>query len=1039
MPAERGFIRSWHASTRGSGYTQSDSSTVYSFSPTRASRATSSSRTAQTDEEEAEKSENGSASQESGASRVRATYVFQSRYTGESRLGDPHTVKLSVQRTTAVKQKHLFRWIHTTRSSMMFDEFANIASQVPALDATERKAIAQLLPRVRRKVKTIQTSTGKNVQYMEPAVIPHKISDNGKNRSIVSRTAAWVCLPYLSLENYSGLLSAESSAEFPIQTLLQAQYSKTARERDMQQAVCQIDRRGNGRCFHIAQLWCLIINKSLLLTYGRMTEDALCAVSRDAMTEITIENIATQAKPRLIVSYRGSVAWGFSLEECQTWTDFLSHFREFWPRPLVFFMQRRQLNAEDWPRIWHGAQRVSINLAIDIDIGQDPKPPPRRLEELIHDTHTSDTENTTKEQQAGVKSNVEQTKKPPDRTPIISKWTHSTPRLGSISIFKFLEGVSHPGGVDESVLNEHVLEVEHFLLSHTNFTDRKAYRNCHTSSRNHVHAMLETRGSTLSQAQSISSADQLDYEEDVDIFNTADIIFRFFFPADAEVATVGKFWGAVKFLIGVSSQREGSALPRKIRRQRSVISRITRNLAVTITSFNETIGYSADSSQLDIIVPDELKNAWLHLTMGFIFVPHDEVMSETLLVQAQLLIEESIENIVKSLSTNSLTENAVILPIELFTLMGLKLLQDSTAGLPDISQTYSAYLESVAADIANKPSDRIHERNIGLLKQELSIIVKTFDAQCRVLESLQREFKPQVMGKEYLSSTVNPNTWPDYTRGWHEPSRARSSYGNPDVPVRPTHHMEYPRQYAGARPMYQDNDISNRTVYDRDSRTHAGWYDDDHHVSYGTSQSNPDFKLAPTDVGGYRKLFTEECFRHIERRMREFGEFRYQATLLEEENQNKVETTRDRQERAIYAFTIVTVIFLPLSSVASIFGINTKDVRDTDLDQWAYWATAVPVTAAVVFFGLLWTGELGNILRWVSSFGSHVSKGHYQRIPDEYYDGDPLLDRLARGDRVAWRRGREPLGGYTSRFPSPPPTEPPSAAFVRRRGTVYER
>jgi hypothetical protein len=38
------------------------------------------------------------------------------------------------------------------------------------------------------------------------------------------------------------------------------------------------------------------------------------------MTEITIENIATQAKPRLIVSYRGSVAWGFSLEECQTWT-----------------------------------------------------------------------------------------------------------------------------------------------------------------------------------------------------------------------------------------------------------------------------------------------------------------------------------------------------------------------------------------------------------------------------------------------------------------------------------------------------------------------------------------------------------------------------------------------------------------------------------------------------------------------------------------------------------------------------------------------
>lgn len=111
VPVEKVIPRSWQTSNRGLGYTQNDSSTVYSFTPTRASRAPSSSNTAKTDEEEAEKSENGSTSQESGASRIRATYVFESRYTGESRLGDPHTVKLSVQRTTAVKQKHLFRWM----------------------------------------------------------------------------------------------------------------------------------------------------------------------------------------------------------------------------------------------------------------------------------------------------------------------------------------------------------------------------------------------------------------------------------------------------------------------------------------------------------------------------------------------------------------------------------------------------------------------------------------------------------------------------------------------------------------------------------------------------------------------------------------------------------------------------------------------------------------------------------------------------------------------------------------------------------------
>lgn len=359
------------------------------------------------------------------------------------------------------------------------------------------------------------------------------------------------------------------------------------------------------------------------------------------------------------------------------------------------------------------------------------------------------------------------------------------------------------------------------------------------------------------------------------------------------------------------SQEGGSSLPRKIRRQRSVINKITRNLAVTIMSFNETIGYSTDSSQLDIHVPDDLKNAWLHLTMGLIFVPLDEVMSETLLVQAQLLIEESIENIVKSLTTKSLIDNAVILPIELFTLMSLKLLQDSTAGLPDISQTYSAYLESVvskghpddsqvfeytkltnriqAADITNKPSDRLHERRLGLLKQEISIIAKTFDTQYRVLESLEREFKAQAIRK-MDTSFENPNIWSDYSRAWLEPrswaesGRVRPSSRNPEPDKSSVHHVEYyPRQYAWARPRYQDNDISNRTVYDRDNRTHVGWYDEDAHAFYDTSQSNPDFKLAPTDVGGFRKLFAEECFRHIERRRREFGEFRYQATLLEEE------------------------------------------------------------------------------------------------------------------------------------------------------------
>jgi hypothetical protein len=66
----------------------------------------------------------------------------------------------------------------------------------------------------------------------------------------------------------------------------------------------------------------------------------------------------------------------------------------------------------------------------------------------------------------------------------------------------------------------------------------------------------------------------------------------------------------------------------------------------------------------------------------------------------------------------------------------------------------------------------------------------------------------------------------------------------------------------------------------------------------------------------------------------------------------------------------VTIVFLPLSAIASIFGMNTTDVRDMELSQWAYWAVALPVTALVIFLGLLWTGELGNIVGWMQSFGA---------------------------------------------------------------------
>lgn len=131
---------------------------------------------------------------------------------------------------------------------------------MPGLSKAERKGVAELLARVRRKhVKSITTSSGRYVQHMEPSCAEHILpSSSGSGRSIAPRTITWICLPYFSLEKYSGL-DAPDKAAFPIHTLLQTHFSQATKQRDMLQAVARLHLAPTGMCFHIPQIWSLII------------------------------------------------------------------------------------------------------------------------------------------------------------------------------------------------------------------------------------------------------------------------------------------------------------------------------------------------------------------------------------------------------------------------------------------------------------------------------------------------------------------------------------------------------------------------------------------------------------------------------------------------------------------------------------------------------------------------------------------------------------------------------------------------------------
>lgn len=134
------------------------------------------------------------------------------------------------------------------------------------------KATAKLRADVKRHaVKSRQNSRGSYVGYMDPRCFQVPIRDGTANKKASSSSsspsadpgaARWICLPYLSLQRCSGLLSASDLASFPPQTLLQSHYSRTPQQRDLQQAVCQLGAAPRGDCFHVAQLWCLVLDNS---------------------------------------------------------------------------------------------------------------------------------------------------------------------------------------------------------------------------------------------------------------------------------------------------------------------------------------------------------------------------------------------------------------------------------------------------------------------------------------------------------------------------------------------------------------------------------------------------------------------------------------------------------------------------------------------------------------------------------------------------------------------------------------------------------
>ena len=113
-------------------------------------------------------------------------------------------------------------------------------------------------------------------------------------------------------------------------------------------------------------------------------------------------------------------------------------------------------------------------------------------------------------------------------------------------------------------------------------------------------------------------------------------------------------------------------------------------------------------------------------------------------------------------------------------------------------------------------------------------------------------------------------------------------------------------------------------------------------------------------------IVLRQCKANINSRLDLFEALQGRAIELGDWLTSEIETNKDRQEAAIMVFTIVTIIFLPLSFVSGVFGMNTNDVRNMTQGQWAYWAAAIPLTVVVVGVSLWFAGAFDHASTWFS-------------------------------------------------------------------------
>ncbi|RMZ71165.1 Mg2+ transporter [Pyrenophora seminiperda CCB06] len=141
------------------------------------------------------------------------------------------------------------------------------------------------------------------------------------------------------------------------------------------------------------------------------------------------------------------------------------------------------------------------------------------------------------------------------------------------------------------------------------------------------------------------------------------------------------------------------------------------------------------------------------------------------------------------------------------------------------------------------------------------------------------------------------------------------------------------------------------------------------------------------DMPARRSMFPHErdlletCLYHLQLARDDYNDLISHCRPLSNRTKQILEISEEDHGKAIMIFTVVTVIFLPLSFATSYFGMNTADIRDMNQTQSLFWSVAIPLTILTVG-GCMLIGYNGDeMVDAILSFARKVT-GQKKRDPD---------------------------------------------------------